>query len=512
MGFSQIVLGGVDLCYNSNGYSHARGSYEAMAGPRFYVLNETRIETNGGWLAPTTQAMANAATTLEEQASTALNQECQLINVGKNAAKISNVKYLSPHEIDLAHLDRPAWDTITDRLSQDSTTTQIADYRDSFDELSRGKKNLEEISSLCDLALKYNAGLFGRDGMKKSFKYKKKLDGIEKQLNAGYQDFVPLLKRFGLKDFLQLSSPMASETWSDDEVEAKGRRYYQIYKESALALLNLVTEAMTLLELRLEEQRERPDLQRLTEAWGERQEPGRALLWKARHPAACNDLDKENQGRLKALEQAFEKLIQDQQKESENIVKFKGAAHPEHARKKALLLFRKKDERGLRFLYKGLLIHTDPEAVPVRHLTAGYLAELAKNPEEAINEYHAVVNQALCSSTEEALRRIVSISLSLSNNDNALLGLECLTSLSPAYLPQYADLVKLLGDTNRALDLYADYLEKVPGDPQVLMRVANLYRELGLTDEALTVFRYLCEQEPDNDLFRSLAAEMEHAK
>lgn len=163
----------------------------------------------------------------------------------------------------------------------------------------------------------------------------------------------------------------------------------------------------------------------------------------------------------------------------------------------------------MQVLSRGLSTLDDPEATPPRHLITGYLAELAEQPEQAIVEYHAVVNEEFCSSTEEALRRIVSISLSQQNSDHALLGLECLSNISPVYLPQYADLLKLLGNTKQALDLYADYLDKIPGDPLVLTRVGKLYQELGMNQEALTVFRYLHEQDPANRLFQTLVKNLE---
>ena len=59
MGFAEIVLCGVDLCYSSEGHTHASFSKDRDHGPRFE--GETRIETNAGAYAETTHAYAFAA-------------------------------------------------------------------------------------------------------------------------------------------------------------------------------------------------------------------------------------------------------------------------------------------------------------------------------------------------------------------------------------------------------------------------------------------------------------------
>ena len=47
MGFKQIILAGVDLCFSPEGYSHAKGSYERHAGPQFNQF-DTQVRTQPG--------------------------------------------------------------------------------------------------------------------------------------------------------------------------------------------------------------------------------------------------------------------------------------------------------------------------------------------------------------------------------------------------------------------------------------------------------------------------------
>lgn len=502
MGFSQLVLGGVDLCYSRSGHTHAQGSNEAEIGPRF-DKQDAQVETNGGWYANTTHAMAQAIHTLSEQAATASERGCKLINPAAGAAKVPHIEHLPMAQIDLPELTAPAWQIIRQALPDDAPETRLGRYEEIRAELFQARNKLHKIVELCDLGLKYNAGLFGRDGLQRNFKYKKKLDRIEKTLNTDFQDFAPLVKQYGLRRFLALSSPSSITNSADEEIEQIGLQYYKIYRDSAAQLLALVQKTATSVDIRLLEESETADLAPLACAWQKRREPGRALLWQKRHPQRTETSSALESQLLLELKQEFDGLVQ--QKKEEALVQHKANAHPHTALRRAVLMFRRRDLTTLESLHRGLQSIDHPEAPPVLNLIAGFAAELTGNPEQALGEYHAIVNEPLNPCTEQALRRIVAISLDATDTENALLGLECLAGLSPVYIPQYADLLKLLGDTNRALDLYADYLDIVPNDPTVLIKVGQIYRELGMNDEALSIFRHLHGQDPQNKSYQALA-------
>jgi tetratricopeptide (TPR) repeat protein len=344
--------------------------------------------------------------------------------------------------------------------------------------------------------------------MTQDFKYKSKLDRIEKDLNRDYKDFVPLIKKFGLREFIKLSTPTASETWSDEEIEGMGRQYYQTYCDSVARLLKLVDDARERLEGRLQEENKPADLAFLLNLWQKQQEPGRAAWWCHRHAEQVVNSPAAIRQQLEQMVENFHIMIAD--RNTAHMAKRRADADPEIARKRALLLFRKQDLDAIQDLLEGLGSMDQDTAKPIQQLVAGYVAELRNDPEQALSHYQEIVAQPLGSCTEEALRRILSISLGRSDSENALLALDCLASLSPVYIPQYADLLRVVGEPGQALDRYADYLEKIPDDPLVLMKVGKLYRELGMGEEALTVFRYLLEKDPQSRTYRQLITELEN--
>ena len=506
MGFSQVVLAGVDLCFSHTGHSHALGSNEAKAGPQF-GKQDTRVETNGGWQAYTMNQMAQAISPLGIQAEAALERNCQFINPAAAAAKIPHILHQSLDTIDLKPLRQTPWQAVTQALPDDSGEARRSHYQNMLDELTRARTKLQQITKLCTLAIKYNDGLFGRQGMTQNFKYKGKLDRIEKELNRDYKDFVPLIKKFGLREFIKLSTPTASETWSDEEIEGMGRQYYQTYCDSVARLLKLVDRARQRLEGRLQEEEQPADLAFLLNFWEKQQEPGRAEWWRLQHGEQITNNPTATQQQLEQMVKSFHGMIAD--RNTSHMAKRQADADPQIARKRALLLFRKQDLDAMQGLLDGLACMNQDTARPIQQLVAGYVAELNNDPEQALSHYHKIVAEPLGSCTEEALRRILSISLGHSDSENALLALDCLASLSPVYIPQYADLLRVVGEPGQALDRYADYLEKIPDDPLVLMKVGKLYRELGMTEESLTVFRYLLEKEPQSRTYRQLIADLE---
>jgi hypothetical protein len=506
MGFSQVVLAGVDLCFSRSGHTHARGSNESLAGPQF-GMHDTRVETNAGWLAYTTNAMAQAIPILTAQASAARQQGCRFVNPAPGAARVEHVDHRSLEELALATLDQPAWQTIRQVLAEDSADERIRHYQTMLAELDRGRTRLNEIRKLCEKALQYNQALFGSKGVRPNFHWKKKLDRIEHTLNSDYRDFTQTIKSFSLQEFLKLSSPESSDHWSDEEAETIGRRYYEIYRESAAQLIRHIDGARRRLENRLQEEQPEAVLNALLPTWQQQEEPGRALLWSRRHPERLRRCSTEDRQRLEEMSAAFRTLITDRQ--TSHLAKRQADADPEIARKKALPLFRKQDVEALQDLLRGLECMEESTAGPIRHLVAGYVAELSGDAEEALAAYQAIVTAPPGSCTEEALRRVLSISLGRSDGENALLALECLAFLSPVYLPQYADLLKALGQTDKALGLYADYLEQIPDDLIVLVKVGKIYQDLGMTEEAATVFRYLQDKDPENRSYRSLVEQLE---
>jgi len=507
MGFSQIVLAGVDLCFSQQGRSHAKGSNESLAGPQFNQF-DTQVETNDGSRAFTHRAMAEAIPTFAIQANLAQQSGCKTINPAAKAARIENVLYQPLSGITFEPLAEPASTLLRRTMPTDDRATRLAYYKTLLGKLTTAESKIRAIHKLANDGLKCNDGLFGRNGLKKNFKYKIRMDKVDNSLKRpAMAPYANLVKKYSLRHFVNIVRPDTDQEWSDEQIEETGRIYYEAYRDGASNLLSLLNMARQRVELRMAEEDPQTNIVKLARAWRQFEESGRVKLWEKRHTLAivhCPAASSAHE--IKKLEEEFKSFML--RHDSIHLQRSYRDAAPEVARSKAHMLFKNKDHASLSGMVEGLASMEQKEALPVLHLTTGYLAELNQEPAEALDAYQQVIEMSSDMAREDALRRIATLSLDLGDGKNALLALQCLSTMAPVYLPQFADLAKLLGQMQTALNAYADYLEKNPDDPVVLLKVGKLYKEIDQQQSAITVFEYLLERDPGNKDVRQLLEEL----
>lgn len=495
MGFSQVILIGVDLCFSPSGMTHAAGSNENAAGPK---LDDTiKVETNAGGQAETGADYFAAITTMGQQAAISESRGCRVFSPAEGAAKIPNVNFLPLSDLHIEPLGAPVNEQIRLAMPPEDEISRSLDARQVLEELRRVQARLKKIRALACEALACNDGLFGRNGKKVDFRHKVRMDKIEKRLNREFEDLVPLIKQFGIKEFLKVIRPDENRNWCDKEIEAAGKNYYQAYRNSSAELLSLVESAVARTQIRLEEEASSPNIQGIFDQWEKDKQPGRILVWKGRRADIHHHLSGDLAGRAHALEVGFTALMQEQ--ETQQVKMIRKSRNLAGVRGKALLLFKNRDTTGLARLGQGLDVHQDRRlAQELSHLVRGYAFELNRDYEPALEEYEALIGETFTPIAEEALRRVAVISLERQNAEMALLALDCLSGASLAYKPQYADLLCALGRRQEAADHYTDYLEAVPSDMTVLLKLGKNYRSMGEAEAARTVFGLVLEQDPAN--------------
>ncbi len=506
MGFTTIILAGVDLCFTPEGFTHARGSQEYKAGPNLTTL-PLLVRTNSGAMAQTSHALRSGIDAMAGQAAAAQERGCTIINPAPGAAAIPNVSHRPAEEIEVAPMEEKPTLLLRRGVPQSTRQTRLKHYKTMRDELLRVKRKFYEIRELALEGLAANKGLFGRSGKQADFSHKKRMDSVEEKLNAHrYDDVRRLVKHFGLEQFMQIIRPDREEDWQDEEIEQVGALYYEAYRDSTDELLALLTETDQRLQVRLLEEDERGDFQKLFTQWRTDLQPGRALLWKTNNPEGVANLRPAEGGLLQELENEFEKILSGtksltSQFESSN---FNATA----IKSKINTFFRRKDIRELGNMVTGLARHGSSEAPELAHYAEGCLAELKEDFPAALDAYGRILENQESSLIEDTLRRIGGLSLHLHDADNAVAALECLSGISPTYLPQLADLLWLLGRRKEALDLYADYLEKIPGDIARMLKLGYYYRELNMPEGVRMAVEYVLATDPANQGARELLASM----
>ncbi len=385
-------------------------------------------------------------------------------------------------------------------------------------ELARVNGRLRKVIELAEDALECNDGLFGRNGKTADFKYKKRMDKIERQLDTRLKDVSEIVRTFSSRAFLYM--PPSDREWTDEEIEGAGKTYYNAYRDNARLLLQLVEQAQTRLTATLHEESETPDFDCLLTQWHNDATPGRAIVWQYRHPDVARHIPAEFIPRFAALKTAFETAMQERDTTHARKVRDEASIAP--VRSKLQVLFKERNRDELAATAEQLKKMSGDEACQLETLARGYLAELDQQPDAAFQHYAGLIDlvrdglgqtddDASNPRLEDALGRMINLALTAENYDQALLILETLSGLAPNYLPQYAELLRLTGNTEAAITVYTNYLGLVPGDLTTMLRLGRLYQSIDAKEAARTAFNYVLQQEPDNKSAQSLLEQIETA-
>lgn len=493
MGFSQLVLGGVDLCFGREGQHYAQGETRGVG----FKLGDIRngVETNGGWLAESCVPYATGAKVLEWQAGQALGRGCRIINPAAGAMKIANVAFVPLAELAVAPLSCPARQTLTAALPEDSREARLAHYQAMREELQRVSGQLAQMQEIAASALKSLKLLFAKKGKLGHLKHKRSLDKLERQLKSEFSDLVSVVQSHGVLRFLKVlkGNTADRDDLSPEEMCTTWQTYYQAYRDSCQDLIDLLGKAEARLEARMVEESPGPDFSLLAGQWQQDLQYGRYQLWLDRYPdgqgafAGAGEI-------LDPLMVKFERIMSYEEHLSSEFVKSQESLAEKKA--KARFLFSIQDQRGLGILQRGLSADPLSKDAGLQALVHGYLCELSGKVEEALGAYEQLINDNCQDLLEDALLRVVALGLEHQDLSNATLALECLAGFSLAYAPKYGDLLWILGQRAEALDVYADYLEQMPRDIQSYLRLGRYYQELELPEGARTVYRHVLELDP----------------
>ena len=508
MGFSRIILAGVDFCLRRDGYSHARGSLDYEAGQQLSLM-ETRIETNNGYIAETAFSLASASIVFDKLAEPAKQKGITIINPAPGAAKLKNVQYILLDDI-----------TLPQPLSKEDKqfhkripSLQEADYlhhqHETSQELARMLRELKTILDLSNKALKYHADLCSpslNDEAKAG--QKKRMDRIERQLRNKHANASHFIKGYGIHSFLKMGIVDRGRTWNDTDIQHVGQVYYESYRDTAEELIKLVTSAKQRILSRIKEQSENPDFPALFRQWQQDNQPGRCRVWRIQHRELFEQQSKQIVEKFSALERSFKQQL-------ENASEIKGFADGTSyldrlkKRQKQLAeifpklnqLFQQRDEKGLARIISGLKSIDSEKSQWLSAIAHGYLAEIQGNPDSALEHYLQIVQSE---PLPQILLRISDISLQKNDYETATLVLKVLNEISPVFMPSYANILRLTGQRAEALEIYHSYLDQMPDDLATVITVGKFYLELDVPDAATDAFNYVLERDPDNHAAHTL--------
>lgn len=307
MGFSRVILAGVDLCFSPEGYTHAQGSNEYKRGPRLSG-NLLRVETNGGSQVATTPDYANAIKEIGTQAGQALTFSCTVLNSALGAAVVPNVTYRALDDIILEEIAESAEAIVAGHLSADGPEGRVAHCRRMLEEIERGSEQLQQIRVLVLEALECIHSKAGSSVGAASTTCQDRMNHIEDQLCEGFSGFTSVLAKFGALEFQQISEFDWENPFQTKDRGQVGIQFYETCRDITSTLLKLVAEGSRRLSSRLEEEKDHPDFALLKTQWEDDAQTGRVLVWLSKRKGCVNEF---HLGSLPALEASFMQTLEE---------------------------------------------------------------------------------------------------------------------------------------------------------------------------------------------------------
>jgi hypothetical protein len=493
-----IILGGLDHCFSREGLTHVAGSPEAKQGP-FLEAPEMMVETNGGWMAETKIQFYIGIGALASLAKTAVAMDIQVVNPSLGAAKVEGVHHIPWEELTIpSSLEDGAsigavWRAA---LPFEDTQTRIADGEAVLAELDRVRKELLQAKKLCTEAIDCNDKFFGRKGKVRNYKYKLRMDEIEKTLDSSFSGAAELIRGWGTMQFLRTMRPASEEEWTDSEIEEAGRKYYEIYLQMATDMIRFLDKVRKRVRSRIDEDSPNPNVRALVQQWKEDDQPGRVHIFLKRQGKTVADFPERLAGLLQERIDAFQARLSAEDTHAKII---QSRASIVHLRTKSLSLFVKKDIESLRHLRSGVFNTDHADKTVALYFLDGMISELLGQVDEAIACYDKIDHPLL--SMDRHLR-CVHLLLEQRQLEACLTHLEALSVRAPQHLPLQASLLRIMRRYGESADLYEKYLGMVRSDPTTTFKLADLYETMGELDKARKLFSELVEKAPRNDALR----------
>ncbi|QSX39726.1 6-hydroxymethylpterin diphosphokinase MptE-like protein [Shewanella cyperi] len=495
-GFSQILLAGTDMCFSSDGFTHAKGSIEAAQGP-LLTAEGIWVETNQGKMAETSLQLATARERLEQSIEEEAETGVSFINLAPEGAKIRGVPYSPLESVTLLKPVTQGLERMHDYCQSLSLEEQLRQDKAVLTELIRVERDLGDVIALARKAIKINQDLYNAKG--NQAKASNQLDKLQKKLDKDYEYLTKLLKIYGLNYFVSFMSPGNVDEWDDSRLEESGRLYYEAFVKSGEKLQLLLRAARLRTESRVMENDSCPSFEKLFAQWRMDKQCGRAALWIARH--GSEKLNAHLQSEFHLLQQEYLQQIEaNDTQHAKNIIK---QTSIDNIDAKVAQLFAKRNLAALQKLAHalGLQSNQDENHRSLSHLLAGYIQVIQGNKSEALIEFEQT---SLESHRSLALTQIVSLALGLKLFARALAAMTELCDFSPRFLPKLAHLQFITGDPMAAVESYNRYLGFYPKDLMVWQALAKLYMDLGAMDAVRMACEHILSMDAENVAARQM--------
>lgn len=482
LGFSTILLSGIDLCLDAKGDSHTQGTPEAelLKLPGNY---DVQVQTYIGKLAGTSLDFHRSIHSLDFLGKQINRDGDVLFNLNEHAALIPSIKHIHHNQVELPE-SRPVFDNSRFR---EQGISELATLRQAILEARKGLNLIREQCGKADQCLDQ---IYGKSGKPPKPVLHKRLDVLEVRMEKAAPAMLASVRYYMGPELAGLRKPSGFTNMGDSEMETWARNYYDVTNEGCRFYLRELKKALELISLREAELADKPDISYLLEAWKKQDTPGRLMkfLEKLQVTASAEQLAQLNRQSTVYLKSLHEK----DKKHEERVSSSYGTIN--------------KTMQSLRYLrhnqcesdlsaYSGKLHDLEWPYGTISTYIRGTLAEITNAPDEAIRHYQQVIDdcaqqlndgketlESINKLIEDTLNNLTRIYLARQDGEAAISSLGMLSEITPQYIPSYANLLDMLGNHDAAVDLLGVYLENFTADWRAARQLARIHAKAGEED------------------------------
>lgn len=492
LGFENIYLSGVDLCYASNGVTHAKGSNESKLGPML-GKREQWVTTYGGNLVETMMTFIHASKIISQQAVNAQLANCTVYNLSPNAAKVEHITQVNPETLSFENNRKPA--DVFDPIKASYKDNTVKEIKAVLTDMEKIKKEVNAIAKIAKKAVKDNAALYKKySNTDKAAQIKHRIDQAEKKLKTKHKEATDFIQTYGINRFIRIAQTDGDSEWSDEKMEKIGETYYQAFVDTINEFVMVLNMSKETLEYRLEEYVEKPNFKELIKHWNEKKLFARAIHWsnknKDKYALLTSDIQHEFECLIKAYE---EELVNT---DTYHYRRTKAQNSLDGIQRKASFLFKSNNSEALEHLINNLAkLESSQEVTNLSRLCSAYLAILQNNAEQALNCFNQLPEEIM---TEDELIQMAAMEIKLERYQQAESHLAKVSSLNAKHLPMYARLLTLNGKINESIGCYQRYLDANPEDINVLLSLGKLLSDIKENESAQQIFMQILALDETN--------------
>lgn len=495
LGATRIFLAGIDFCF-ANGKTHESFSSEAKFADTFAHAGKEMLEDNAGQMTETRSDFYMAKNAMEQMISFYLahSPEIEFINLGLHSAKMKKVAYVPFNEIALKEPKHALIDEIRLQLvlSLDEQKEIVLEMLETLKKQQKRFKKIHDISAeamlIADKVYDKNAQVIERNA-KKIKKYQKKITNL-----VGMDgDFLTNYQAILFADSYKLIEDEKSMT--TDEVTQQLKGFFGGLKAVTNEFLKLMVQSIERCELKVLELSSDSLPSELVDQWTKWKEFGRVLKWQQWHEqeALAADEKKLVETMVKNFYEEFDQTdhlhTQILEKNVNDVSKILSRANHALAKGNSVEL-----EKIIEHV-ESLTSQTETQRQDFLNLLCGMLAELKDQKIEAFNFYEPIEFSIL---KHIALKKMLPISLELKDYQASLMVLERLVAIDLEYMISYSDMLRLLGNLTGAIEVLQMYLSQKPEAVSALIKLAQLYIDVGDLTKPHTLLSEALNIDPDN--------------